>query len=310
MSAPEPACGERRSGAHNDRRRLPRAAVMGTGAGMPGRSQLDRWADAARLARAIALAGAVFGALLASAGIVRSQMMMDHLDMSSPEMTMAAMSREEVARRLAGGRGDFTATRLNGLDLSGLDFTGVTFRSARLNKANLADTVARGAIFDQAWMTGANLARAKLQGASFFQAQLIGAVLDDADLSTARLPANLTKASLKRAKLTGADLSADMRNQSMGLIGSVLRSANLEGADLTGAKLSRADLEFASLRNANLSGADFSRAKLGGADLTGARVDGADFTGADLDSAKLIGLSGAESARLDSAVNLNKAVRQ
>ena len=82
-----------------------------------------------------------------------------------------------------------------------------------------------------------------------------GAKLDGANLAGARITADISGGSLLHTILTGANLSADMKNQSMGLMRAVLRSANLSGADLRQADLSRADLEFASLTNANLTGA-------------------------------------------------------
>lgn len=251
--------------------------------------------------------------LVAVAEPASAQSMMRHLDFSSPDMTGADFAREEVAAKLAAASpdepADFTRKRLNGLDLSGLDFSGAILRSARLNKTDLSGATLRGAVLDQAWMTEAKLTGADLRDASLFQAQLRGAVLDNADLSGVRMPANLTKASLKGAKLIGADLSADMRNQSMGLIGGVLKSADLEGADLSQADLSRVDLEFASLVDANLTKANLSRAKLGGADLTGATIEGANFLETDVDSARLLRLRGADSANLDKAKNLAKAFR-
>ena len=56
-----------------------------------------------------------------------------------------------------------------------------------------------------------------------------GANLEGADLSGARITADLTNANLAAARLVGADLSADMKNQSMGLMRAVLRSAKLDG---------------------------------------------------------------------------------
>ena len=62
------------------------------------------------------------------------------------------------------------------------------------------------------------------------------------------------RANLSGAKLVGADLSADMKNQSMGLMRAVLDSANLTGADLTGANMMRTRMKFAKMAGANLSG--------------------------------------------------------
>ena len=133
--------------------------------------------------------------------------------------------------------------------------------------------------------------------------------MDGADLSGARIASNLSKTSLKGTKLVGADLGADMRNQSMGLMRGVLKSADLEGADLSNANLSRVDLEFASLKNAKLDGANLMSAQLGGADLTGATVKGANFNKADVTSATLKQLKGVSDSNLEKSINLNRAFR-
>ena len=48
----------------------------------------------------------------------------------------------------------------------------------------------------------------------------------------------MTGASFVDASIAGANLGADMRNQSMGLMRAVLKSANLERLDARGADLS------------------------------------------------------------------------
>ena len=242
-----------------------------------------------------------------------TQTMPRGLDFSSPAFTEAEMSRADVIERLKNAQADmpvdFTGKSLNGLDLSGLDLSNANFRSARLNKANLAGCILRNAILDQAWMLSADLTKADLRGASLFQTQLASARLDNADLSNARVAADLTRASLKRAILRHADFSADMRNQSMGLMRGVLQLANLDEADLTGANLARADLEFASLQKAILRGANLMGAKAGGADLTGADIHDVSFQGTDLDSARLISLKGETQNSFQGALNLRMAIR-
>ena len=93
-----------------------------------------------------------------------------------------------------------------------------------------------------------------------------------------------------------------MRNQSMGLMRAVLKSANLERLNARGADLSRVDLEFSSLKGADLTGASLKNAQLGGADLTDVTTIDTDFDGADLDSARLQAPIG-----LDQAKNFEKA---
>jgi uncharacterized protein YjbI with pentapeptide repeats len=58
--------------------------------------------------------------------------------------------------------------------------------------------------------------------------------LAGADLSKARVAADLTSASLVGASIADAQLGADMRNQSMGLMRAVLKSANLERLNARG----------------------------------------------------------------------------
>ncbi len=90
------------------------------------------------------------------------------LDLTSPDMTTAEMSRAQVEAALKvppGGHGaDVTGKRLSGLDLSGLDFSGANLRAARFNRANLSHARLDGATLDQAWaldvdLTGPALSR-------------------------------------------------------------------------------------------------------------------------------------------------------
>ena len=135
-----------------------------------------------------------------------------------------------------------------------------------------------------------------------------GARLDRADFSAARVAADLSRASLIEARFDGANLSADMRNQSMGLMRGVLRSAKLDRASFANANLSRVVLEFASLRGANLKAAKLNGAELAGADLQGADVTDADFENADATSTRLMGLQGRAQARnFDRMQNLDRA---
>ena len=140
--------------------------------------------------------------------------------------------------------------------------------------------------------------------------ELVRARLDGADLSGARVTADLTGASLVGASIADANLGADMRNQSMGLMRAVLKSANLERLNARGADLSRVDLEFSSLKDADLTGASLKRAQLGGADLTGVTVIDTDFDGADLASTRLIAPIGLDQAKnFDKARNSDRLIR-
>ena len=256
------------------------------------------------------------GALLALwlASLPGAALTQTGIDLAGPAMTEAETTRAAVEAALAaatpGAPASFERARLNGLDLAGLDFGGANLRAARLNGASLAGARLDGAELGQAWLLGADLEGASLRGATLFQTQLGGANLRGADLTGARLAADFTRADLTGAVLRDADFSADMRNQSMGLMRGVLSNATADGADFSGARMMRADLEFGSFRGARFTDADLSMATLGGADLTGADVAGARFDGADLTSARLIDLEGADSAGLEAARNLDRAIRQ
>ncbi len=244
---------------------------------------------------------------------VAGQSTMGGVDMTLPKMTAAEMTRDEVVARLeaatADDPADFTRIWLNGLDLSALDFSDAVLRAASLNGANLANARFDGAILSQAWMIGADLKGASLVGAELFQTQLGRADLTEADFTSARAAADFTRATLTGTVFKHADFSADMRNQSMGLMRGVLKSVRGEHVDFTAAQMSRADLEFAKLPGATFVDADLSMATLGGADLSGADVSGANFEKADLTSTRLTDIIGAETANLESARNIDRALR-
>lgn len=255
---------------------------------------------------------AAFAILLTPAHLV-AQSPLAGVDMSLPKMTEANLSRAEVQERLAAATddapADFTRQWLNGLDLSGLDFTRAILRAASMNGTNLSKARLDGAILSQAWMLDANLSGASLIRAELFQTQLGRADLTGANFTGARAAADFSRARLDGAIFRNADFSADMRNQSMGLMRGVLKSARGEGVDFTGARMSRADLEFAKLPGARLTDVDLSMATLGGADLTGADVTGANFHNADVTSTRLKNLTGVRATNLEAAKNLARAFR-
>jgi uncharacterized protein YjbI with pentapeptide repeats len=79
---------------------------------------------------------------LASAIPAASQGMMEHVDLTSPEMASAEMTRADVEAAIASATSlkpaDLAGKKLSGLDLSGLDLSGAILRGARLNKTKLA----------------------------------------------------------------------------------------------------------------------------------------------------------------------------
>jgi uncharacterized protein YjbI with pentapeptide repeats len=232
--------------------------------------------------------------LIAAAAIwncAAAQDMLQHLDLNAPGMTEAEMTRAEVEVLLQaaseGRPADLSRKRLNGLDLSNLNLTGVVLRSARINNTNFKNANLDAAILDSAWALKADFTGASLARASLFASQMQGAKFDKADLRGARILANLTGASFRNANLAAANCSPDEKNQSMGLMRAVFKSANLEGAGLSNANLARADLSFANLKGANLSGAAIRDGEASGADFRGALLDGSDLTGMDISSARI-----------------------
>ena len=243
-----------------------------------------------------------------------SQDMMDLVDLSTPEWSESDTTRAEIEKLLAEGSAgagvDLTNRRLSGLDLSNLDFSGADMRWARLNNAILVNTNLSDTKLDLAWFIGANMENADLSGASLRSTQLRKAMLKGANFDNTRITANFKGADLTDASFRHSDLSADMKNQSMGLMGTVMTSTKLINVDFTGANLSRVDAEFARFNDAVLDDVNLSGSKLAGANLTGASVKNLDLEDADLDGTKLKSLINAASiVGLDKAQNLSRAQR-
>ena len=238
--------------------------------------------------------------------------LLDHIDWNSPAMSQPDMTLAEVKKLLTNGAvTDFRHRRLSGLDLSGLSFRGADLRWARFNRTKLVGADLRDAQINSAWFAQADLTAAKLANISGQNVQMPGAIMRDADLSGARLIADLTRADLRKAVFHAADLAPDMSNQSMGLTRTILFKANAENADFSGADMSWVDAEFCSFRGTDLRGTIARYAKLGGADLQAANVLGLDVSGADLTSTNLQNMIGGESALvgLSKANNLSRARR-
>jgi uncharacterized protein YjbI with pentapeptide repeats len=113
-----------------------------------------------------------------------------------------------------------------------------------------------------------------------------------ANLSGAKVIARFSLDDMRGADLSHLRASADMRNQSMGLIRTDFSRANLADATFEGAELTHVNFEFAKLQRANFSGADLSDADLAGADLTDANLTGAKTTRTIFTSASLTGVRG------------------
>ncbi|HTO78209.1 MAG TPA: pentapeptide repeat-containing protein [Methylocystis sp.] len=254
-----------------------------------------------------AAASAILSLFVATAPS-RAQEMLRGVDLAQPAYSQAELTREAIEAALKARKSDapldLSDRSLNGLDLSGLDLSNANLHAARLVKTRLVGAKLDHAILDQAWLLEADVSRASLVNAHLFSAQMQRMRADDADFSHARVTGDLTGASLRRAKFVEADLSSDMKNQSMGLMRVVLGTANVEDADFTAANLSYADLRFLRAARANFSGAALEDADASGADFTGAKWDGVRAMDLDLDQARID-----ESAKpaLKDAKNLDRA---
>lgn len=241
---------------------------------------------------------------------VQGQDMMRNVDLSAPRFTEAELTRADVETLVKAAQGkpvDLSGKSLNGLDLSGLDLSAVNFRAARMNKAKLTGAKLDGAVLDQVWAIAADFSGASLKNAGLFASQLREAKFDRADLSGARITADLSGASLRDAKLRSADLAADMKNQSMGLMRAILKSADARGADFDSANLTRTDLQFGKFAGANFTRASLEGAEAAGADFRGAILDQANFKDMDLTSARI---DAAQEKALAGAKNLSRAFRE
>jgi uncharacterized protein YjbI with pentapeptide repeats len=256
--------------------------------------------------------GLVLVALLFYAAIAWGQNMLDMVDLDSPNMAEAEMSRAELLDLIASSapeRADLSDRRLSGLDLSGIDFRGADLRWSRLNNSNLQGANLRGVNLDLAWLIGANLQQADLSGAHLFSTQIQRANLQGARLDQARITANLSNSNLRGASFRDANMSADMKNQSMGLTGTVMKSADATEADFTGANMSHVNAEFALFSDTIMLSCNLANAKLGGADFSGAAVEGMILTNADLAATRLLQLKGKSGIiGIDHARNAARAI--
>ncbi len=203
-----------------------------------------------------------FAAPLAFSSLSRGQNMLAGVDLSSPAFTRAELTRADIeamiARRSGGAPLNLSDKSLNGLDLSKLDLSGANLREARLNNANFAGADLHGAQLDQVWALKADFTGANLSGASLFGTQMQGAKMDGANFTHARLAGDFTGASLKGANLSDSNASADMKNQSMGLMRAILRAGAYE-------LLRRADIpaRVAIKEYVDVAGAFFAREESG-----------------------------------------------
>jgi uncharacterized protein YjbI with pentapeptide repeats len=226
----------------------------------------------------------------------------------------ASLSEADVRSAVHAGKpANFAHKRLFQLDLDGLDLRHANFRGANLLESSLLGADLRGADFTSAYLAATKFARANMEHAILHGATLLSTAenvdLRAADLSNTSGYLIAPHGNLHGANLSHAKLSPDLSNQPMGLLHTILTSADLGRANLAGADLSFSDMSFADLRGANVRGARFEQADLGRADFTGADVTGADFAKADLDGTIFKGVHGRAAMRgLATAKNLDRAV--
>jgi uncharacterized protein YjbI with pentapeptide repeats len=202
---------------------------------------------------------------------------------------------------MALARADLHDLDFSNADLSGADLSGADLRGAKLVGSRLVGAKLPGAKLNLAWIMGADFSHADLSGADL-ETLVVSAGLQTlpqeaasfigANLSGAKLTARFNLDDMRGANLSHVRASADVRNQSMGLIRTEFSQANLTDANFQGAGLARVNFAFAKLSRANFSGADLSGADLTGADLTDADLTGANTTGTDFSNAILRGIKG------------------
>ncbi|MDJ0713139.1 MAG: pentapeptide repeat-containing protein [Prochloraceae cyanobacterium] len=116
-------------------------------------------------------------------------------------LELAEMADLDPATSFAGG--NFVATDLSGLNLSGANFYDMNFRGADLTDADLSEANLSYVKFSGADLSGAYLENANLSHADFHNGSLAVANLICTDLSGA----NLRNTNLSYANLTGATVS-------------------------------------------------------------------------------------------------------
>ena len=219
-----------------------------------------------------------------------------------PSQAGGPLTAEDVRAALKdapAGKADLSGKVMRGDDLSGLDLSGANLTRADLSGTNLNGVKLVGSNLTEADLTRADLTGAWIMKANFNRATLHGATLQvvitsegmenqretaasfvAADLSDTDATVHFSYDDMRGANFTGTRMSVVLANQSMGILRSEFKSANLEGANFTNAGLGHITFAFANLTGANFTGADLTRAEFTGANLTNA-----DFTGAKLDYA-------------------------
>lgn len=171
-----------------------------------------------------------------------------------------------------------------GQDMSGIDFRGADLFYTHMRDVNLSGSNFENANLDLAIMPGTNLEGANFRNARLNITELGDAILKGADLTETEFIVKAKGADFEGATLVRIKGGANMNNQSMGMLRTILDYANLKNANLQDADISFCTMKFGNLMNANLNGANLTWCDLSKADFTGA-----DLTNANLTKAKLTG---------------------
>jgi uncharacterized protein YjbI with pentapeptide repeats len=216
------------------------------------------------------------------------------------------ITRQEVLEVIhntpPGTKPDLKGKDFRGQDMSGIDFQGADFFYTHMRGVNLSGSNFENANLDLAIMPGANLEGVNLRNSTMNNTELGGANLRNADLTDAVFMAKAKGANLEGATMVRIKGEANMNNQSMGMLRTILDYANLENANLEDANLSFCTMQFGNLQNANLRGANLTWC-----DLSKAVFTGADMTGVNLTKAKLTGTVFKKIKGRDTIVGLDTA---
>ena len=172
-------------------------------------------------------------------------------------------------------RKNLRSRNFEGTDMSGSEWTGVTFQNSNFKKSKLKNVNAVSADFtrsnfNSASMSGIDLTGSDLSGSTFFEASIPDALLNGVDA----VKSDFSYADVSGSSFIGADLvNSNFTAANMTEVKAV--GANFAAADLRGADLTGADVRFANFINANLNNTTFASV-----DFEGANFGGASFIGA------------------------------
>ncbi|MBV2126183.1 MAG: pentapeptide repeat-containing protein [Candidatus Thiodiazotropha sp. (ex Ctena orbiculata)] len=172
---------------------------------------------------------------------------------------------------------------LTGINLDGLDLTGVSFWKVRLCDSTLRGASVENVDFRDADLANCDLREMRAAGADFGWSSLDGANLSGSDCSGSNFEevhaertnfshcllngCNFRKTRLAYSLFNSCDLAgANLYNADLG-------SAEIRGTDLSGADLRFAILTYATLAHVNLSGADLERSWVFGVSAWDVEVD-------------------------------------